>query len=73
MARQFAHDDDVTGFEVGYDDLGNIRFGPAAIDRPVQHHRRDHASDAQTGDQYGRLAMAGREPIRGRSPLPYRS
>ena len=35
-------------------------FEPVAVDRPVEHHGRDHAGHAQAGDQRGRLAMAVR-------------
>lgn len=41
--------------------MRHIGFGPVAGDRPVQHHRRDHAGHAQARDQGGGFAMAMRE------------
>lgn len=38
--------------------MGDIGLEPVAIDRTVQHHRRDHAGHAQARNQRGGLAMA---------------
>lgn len=58
MAGQVVHDDHVAASEVGHEDLSNIGFEPVAVDRAVEHHRRDHAGHAQACNQCGRLAMA---------------
>lgn len=39
---------------------------PVAVDRPVQHHRRDHAGHAKARDQRGGLAV----PVREAHPQP---
>jgi hypothetical protein len=41
--------------------LGDIGIEPVAVDRTVQHHRRDHTCHAQPRNQRGRFAMAMRE------------
>ena len=61
MARQVVHDDDVARPQFGHEHLGDIGFEPVAVDRPIEHHRRDHAAHAQARDQRGRLAVAVRE------------
>ena len=53
--------DDVAGAQFGDEHLGDISFEPVAIDRAIEHHRRDHATYAQSGDQRGGLAVAVRE------------
>lgn len=61
VARQVVHDDDVAGPQFGHEHLGDIGFEPVAVDRPIEHHRRDHATHAQARDQRGGLAVAVRE------------
>ncbi len=61
VAGEIVHDDDVTGSEFGPQDLGDVGFQPIAVDRSIEHHRRDHAGHAQTGYQRGGLAVAVRE------------
>ena len=41
--------------------MSYVGFEPVAVDRAVEHHRRNHAGHAQAGHQRGRLAMAVRE------------
>ena len=60
VARQVVHDDDVARSQFGHEYLRDIGFEPVAIDRPVQHHRCNHAGHAQTGHERGGLAMAVR-------------
>jgi hypothetical protein len=72
VARQVVHDDDVAGAQFGHEHLGDVGFEPVAVDRPVQHHRRDHAGHAQARDQRGGLAVAVREAHRSRSPFGQR-
>jgi hypothetical protein len=61
VARQVVHDDHVAGTQLGHQDLRNIGFEPVTVDRAVEHHRRDHAGHAQTGDQCRGFAMPVRE------------
>ena len=61
VARQVVHDDDVTGPQFRYQHLADIGLEPVAVDRAIEHHRRNYAGRAQTGHQRGRLAMAVRE------------
>ena len=55
----------------GHQNLRHIGFEPVAVDRPVQHHRRDHAGHAQARGQRGGLAVAMREAHR--QPLTFRA
>jgi hypothetical protein len=41
----------------GREDVADVGLEPVTVDRPVQHHRRDHAGQAQTGDQRRGLAV----------------
>ncbi len=41
--------------------MADIGFEPVAVDRPVQHHRRDHATEPQACDQRRGLSVAVRE------------
>ena len=43
------------------EDMGDIGFEPLAVDRAIEHHRRDHTVEPETGDQRRRLAVAVRE------------
>lgn len=61
VAGQVVHDDDVAGPQFGHQDLRHIGLEPVAVDRSVEHHRRNHAGHAQPSDQRGRLAVAMRE------------
>lgn len=61
VARQIVDDDDVAGAQCGHKDMRHIGFEPVAVDRAVEHRRRDHAGHAQAGDQGGGLAVAVRE------------
>ncbi len=61
VARQVVHDDHVAGLEFGHQHLGDIGFEPVAVDRPVEHHRCDHAGHTQARDQRRRFAMTMRE------------
>lgn len=45
------------GPQLGHWNLYLIGFEPVAVDRPIQHHRRDHAGHAQARDQRGGLAV----------------
>ncbi len=58
MARQIVHDHDVARPKLRYEHLRHIGFEPVAVDRSIEHHRRDHAGHPQPGDQRGRLAVA---------------
>jgi len=58
VARQIVHDHDVTGPKLRYEHLRHIGLEPVAVDRTIEHHRRDHACHPQRGDQRGRLAVA---------------
>ena len=60
VAGQVVHDDHVAASEVGHENLSDIGLEPVAVDRAIEHHRRDHAGHAQASDQCGRLAMAMR-------------
>jgi len=44
-----------------HENLGDIGLEPVAVDRPVQHHRRDHAGHAQACDQRGGFAVSVRK------------
>ena len=61
VAGEVVHDDHIAGAQLGHQDLCDIGFEPVAVDRSVQHHRRNHAGHAQASDQRGGLAMAVRE------------
>ena len=61
VARQIVHDDDIAGPQFGDEHLTDIGFEPVAVDRPVEHHRCNHAGHAQCRDQRGRLAVTVRE------------
>jgi hypothetical protein len=43
------------------EDMGDVGLEPVAVDRAIEHHRRDHAVEAEAGDQRRRLAVAVRE------------
>jgi len=58
VARQIVHDHDIARSQLGYEDLRHISLEPVAVDRTIEHHWRNHAGHAHTGDQRGRLAMA---------------
>jgi len=60
-ARQVLHGDDFGGPQFRDEDLGDLGYEPVAIDRPIEHHGRDHVGHAQAGDQRGGLAVAVRE------------
>lgn len=60
VAGQIVHDDNVAAPEVRHEHLVDIGLEPVAVDRAIEHHRRDHAGHAQTCDQRGRLAAAVR-------------
>ena len=51
VAAQVVHDDDVAWLEFRNQDLLHIGFECIPVDRPVQHERRDHPAQAQTGDE----------------------
>jgi len=58
VARQVVHDDDIAGSKLWQQHLGDIGFEPVAVDRSIQHHRRNHAGHAQSRNQRGGLAVA---------------
>ncbi len=53
-------DHDVSGPKGRQQDLCDISFEPVAVDRAVKNHRRDHAVEAEAGDERRRLAVAVR-------------
>ena len=59
VAGEVVHDDHIAGAQLGHQDLCDIGFEPVAVDRSVQHHRRNHAGHAQASDQRGGLPPAG--------------
>ena len=61
VAREVVHDDDIAAPQLGHEHLGDIGFEPVAVDRSVEHHRRDHAGHAQPCDQRGGFAVSVRE------------
>jgi hypothetical protein len=61
VARQIVHDHDVAGPQIGHENVGDVGFELVAIDRPIEHHRRDHAGHAQPGHQRGGFAVAMRK------------
>ena len=61
VAGEVVHDDDVSRLERWRQDVADIGLEPLAVDRSVQHHRRDHAAQPQARDQCGGLAVAMRE------------
>ena len=58
MARQIVHDDDVARPQVWNEDLVDIGLESVAVDRPVQHPRRDHAARREGGDKSRGLPVA---------------
>lgn len=61
VAGEVIHDDDVAGAQFRHQHLGNIGFEPVSVDRPVEHHWRDHPGHAQGGNQRSGFAVAVRE------------
>ncbi len=61
VAGEIVHDDDVTGLQFGDEHLADVSFEPIAVDRSVEHHRRDHPAHSQPRDQRGRYAVTMRE------------
>lgn len=64
-------DDAVAKAQLGHQDLRHMGFEPITVDRPVQHHRRDHAGYAQACNPCG-LAVVMQKLIRCRSPFRQR-
>ncbi len=64
VARQVVHDDNVAWPQFRHENLADVGFEPVAIDRPVEHHGRDHPGRSQSCHQCGGLAMAVREAHR---------
>ena len=67
MVREVVHDADVGRPALEHQDLHDFGFESVAVDRPVQHHQRNHAGHGQARDQRGRLAVA----VRIIDPLPH--
>ena len=61
VAGEIVHDDDVARAQPGDQDLLDVGFEGAAVDRAVEHERRDHAARAQAGDESRRLPVAIRD------------
>ena len=61
VARQIVHDHHVTGAKLGYENLRHIRLEPIAVDRAIEHHRRDHSGHAQPRHQRGGFAVPVRK------------
>jgi hypothetical protein len=57
VAREIVHDNNVVWPQLGHEHLGDISLEPIAVDRAIEHHRRDHTAHAQPGHQRGRLAV----------------
>jgi len=57
VAGQVVHDHDVSEAEFGHEHLVDIGVECVAVDRPVEHHRCDHACAAQAGDEGGGLPV----------------
>ena len=60
VTGQVVHDHDVAGRECRDQEPLDIGLEPVAVDRPVHHHRRDHAASAQTRDQCRGFSVAMR-------------
>ena len=61
MARKIVHHHDVTGLESGHEHLVDIGLEGDAVDRPVEHHRRDHAGESESCHEGRRLPVAMRD------------
>ena len=61
MAGEVVHDYDVASAKGRKQDLGDIGLEPVAVDRAVEHHRRDHTIEPEAGHEGRRFAMAVRE------------
>jgi hypothetical protein len=64
-----------SGLELGNEDLIDISLKGAGVDRPVQHHGRDHPGQAERADQGRRFPMSMGTLMRRRLPRgarPYR-
>ena len=57
VAAKIVHDHDVAAAQTGNEKLADIGEEALAVDRPVQHQRRDQTILAQSGDEGGGLAM----------------
>lgn len=53
------------GLELGHQHLVDIGLERIAVDRPVEHHGRHHAGEAQACDESGRPTRASLESSRG--------
>jgi hypothetical protein len=61
VARKIVHHHDVTGLESGHEHLVDIGLEGDAVDRPVEHHRRDHAGESESCHEGRRLPVAMRD------------
>ncbi len=61
MAGEVVHNYDVAWAEGREQNLSDIGLEPVAVDRAVEHHRRDHAIEPKARHERRRLAMAVRE------------
>ena len=61
VRTQIVHDDDVAGRQRGDQNLFDIGLEPIAVHRPVQHHRRGQAADAQARREGGDFPMPVRD------------
>ena len=61
VAAEVVHDDDVAGPDLRNEYLIDVGLEGRAVDRPVEHHWRDHAGVAQGSDEGGRLPVPMRD------------
>ena len=62
VARQIIHDDDVAFAEFRNENLLHIGFKGEAVDRSVDHERRDEAAKRECADERRRFPVAMRKP-----------
>lgn len=58
MAAEIVHHDDIARAQYWNQNLVDVCLESDTIDRPVEHHRRDHASKAKPGDEGGCFPVA---------------
>lgn len=51
VAAQIVHDYDIARAQLGHQDLGDIGFDAAAVDRTVQDHRGGYPRQPKAGDE----------------------
>jgi hypothetical protein len=58
VAGQVVHDHDVAGTQLAHQHLLDVGLKGIAVDRAVEHHRRHHSGEAQTGHEGRGLPVA---------------